>query len=90
MAAVKVNVTLQADLLARIDAYCEGTGISRSAFLAMASSQYIDAIEKKSIVSDAFGHMGKLFKLALDGKTDSDEYAKALEDLEQAGDALKK
>lgn len=90
MAAERLNATMQADLLKRIDAYCSKSGMSRSGFLAVACSQYLDAVEKKPIVVDALGNMGKLFKLALDGKTDSDEYAQALEDLERSGEFLKK
>lgn len=89
MKSVKLNATMKEDLIARIDSYCSRSGMSRSGFLAVACSQYLDAMEKKPIVADAFGNMGKLFKLALDGKTDSEEYAQVLEALESCGDALK-
>ena len=90
MKSVKLNATMKEDLIARIDSYCAKSGMSRSGFLTVACNQYLDAVEKKPIVVDAFGHMGRLFKLALDGKTDSEEYAQALEELERSGDALKK
>lgn len=90
MAAVKLNATMQSDLVDRIDVYCSKSGLSRSSFLAVACSQYLDSIEKKPVIADAFGNMGKLFKLAIDGKIDTDEYNSALAALESAGDILKK
>ena len=47
-------------------------------------------VEKKPVISDAFGNVGDLLKLALSGKADSPEYAATLAALQSAGDALKK
>lgn len=90
MASVKVNTTMQEEMVSRIDNYCATKGMTRSAFLSMAATQYLDAIEKQPIVGDAFAKMGELFKLAVSGKTESKEYAVALSELESANAALKK
>ena len=90
MGSIKLNATMKEEMVSRIDKYCASAGMSRSAFLAMASTQYLDAVEKKPIISDAFGNVGDLLKLALSGKADSPEYAATLAALQTAGDALKK
>lgn len=45
MASNRVNVTFSADVLERVDAYCKSTAIPRSAFLQLAATQYLDAVE---------------------------------------------
>ena len=41
--AVRVNITLAEDVLAEIDAYAEGHGFTRSAFLAKAAKKAMAA-----------------------------------------------
>lgn len=57
MAAYKVNVSLPPELVAEIDAAASDAGISRSAFIAEASSHYLaertDAAERRKREIDA-------------------------------------
>ena len=89
MAAQKINITLQPDLLIKIDNFCKENGLSRSGFFAVSATQYLTAMDKQILVADAMGNMGELLKLALSGKSDSDEYAQALALLEKQGENLK-
>lgn len=90
MASVKLNATIQTEMLARIDDYCDTKGMTRSAFLSMAAAQYLDAIEKQPVVMDSFATMADLFKLAIKGKADSAEYAEKLEQLEASNKIIRK
>lgn len=45
--AVRVNITLPADVLERIDAYAEEHGLSRSGFLAQAAKHEMEATETR-------------------------------------------
>lgn len=89
MASMKLNATMQTEMVARIDNYCKKSGMTRSAFLSMAAAQYLDALDKQPVIGSAFGDMGELIKLAFSGKTDSPEYAAALERLETKNGILK-
>lgn len=90
MPAVKINITLRADLLERADAYADKNATSRSGLIAMALNEYLDAMEKKPVVADAFSQFGTLMKLAMSGKNDTPEYDAAFKALEAAGETLKK
>lgn len=50
MAAVKVNITLQEDLLTRLDQYADENGMTRSGLIQMAARQYMDAIDNAPIL----------------------------------------
>ena len=89
MKSVKINISIRDDLLERADLYAEQNAVTRSGLISLALSQYLDAMQKKPVVADAFSHMGTLIKLAVSGKTDSPEYDAALKALEASQAALK-
>lgn len=89
MKSIKINISIRDDLLERADLYAEQNAVTRSGLISLALSQYLDAMQKRPVVADAFGHMGTLIKLAVSGKTDSAEYDAALKALEASQAALK-
>lgn len=89
MKSVKINITMRDDLLERADRFAKNNAVTRSGLISLALSQYLDAVEKKPAVSDAIGHMGDLIKLALSGKTDTQEYSEKLAELEKAAETIK-
>lgn len=90
MACVKLNATMQSEMVARIDNYCSDKGMTRSAFLAMAATQYLDALDKKPVAMSAFGDIADLFKLAVTGKVNTKEYDDKLAALEAKQEFIKK
>lgn len=50
MAAVKVNITLQEELLTRLDQYADENGMTRSGLIQMAARQYMDAVDNAPIL----------------------------------------
>ena len=89
MAVRKIQISIQEDVLERVDAFAKRNGMSRSGLLQLGASQYITAQEAMPSVNRAFALMGSLAKRAAAGGVDSAEYEKELAELEAAQEMLK-
>lgn len=58
--SVRVNISFPRDVLGRIDAYCKKTGIPRSAFVQLASTQYLDAVDAMPSVNTMLNAMASV------------------------------
>lgn len=84
MAKVKINVTLDEDLMRRIDEYTEENYLSRSSLISLATTQFLSSAEvAKSIKEIAFS----MRKIADTGVVD-DEIRRSLEDFERLAKML--
>lgn len=84
MAAVKVNVTFDEQLLTRIDAYADENGMTRSGFLGVAAKQYIDAVEMMPTAKKLMMSLAALAHKTAGGEISKEEAAAEMEDLELA------
>lgn len=79
MAKIKVNITLDEELMRRIDEYAEDNYLNRSSLVSLAVTQYLNAADvSKAIKEMAFA----MRKIADTGEVD-DETRKQLEDFER-------
>lgn len=84
MAKVKINVTLDEDLMRRIDEYTEENYLTRSSLISLAATQFLSSAEvAKSIKEIAFS----MRKIADTGVVD-DEIRRNLEDFERLAKML--
>ena len=66
--AKKLNITLREDLLERIDEYAEGNGMTRSGLLAIAATQYLNAVEAMPSVNKLLKSMAAVSEGVLKGE----------------------
>lgn len=84
MAKVKVGITLDEDLLRRIDDFAEENYMNRSSLISLATSQFLSAQElSKAVKEMAFA----MRKIADAGEVDA-ETMKQLEDFERLAKLL--
>lgn len=76
---MKVGITLDDDLLKRIDAYAERYYMSRSGLLSVAATQFLNSLELQDSIKEMSLAMRKI---ADTGKVD-DETMEQLEDFER-------
>lgn len=89
MPSRKINVTIQDDILQRVDTFAKSRGISRSAVLQLGADMYIKSQESMPALNNVFALMGSLAKRAATDGVDSQEYENELKELEKAQDELK-
>lgn len=79
MAKIKVNVTLDEELMRRVDEYAEENYLNRSSLVSLATSQFLNAADVTKAIKDmAFA----MRKIADNGEID-DESRRQLEDFER-------
>lgn len=79
MAKIKINVTLDEDLLRRLDEYAEENYLNRSSLVSLATTQFLNAADVTKAVRDmAFA----MRKIADNGSID-EETKRELEDFER-------
>lgn len=81
---MKVGITLDDKLLARIDEYADANYMSRSGLLSLAATNYLNAVEVHSAIKDISVAMRKI---ADTGKVDHD-VMEQLEDFERLAKML--
>lgn len=79
MAKVKVNITLDEELLQRIESYADENYLTRSGLLTIAASQFLLQSEASRAIVDMSLAMRKI----AESGTVSDEQLKQLEDFER-------
>ena len=84
MKAVRINITIQDDLLEKVDAYTASNAMTRSGLIQLALSQYLQAQEMLPNLNNAFALMGSLAKrAATEGGVNTEEFNSELAALEQ-------
>lgn len=76
---MKVQITLDDALMARVDAYADANYMSRSGLLSLAVTQYLNAAD----VTGAIKEMAVCMRKIADAGSLDDETMKQLEDLER-------
>ena len=84
MAKVKVNITLDEELISRIDGYADYNYMSRSSLISLACTQFLNSVDVTRAIQDmAFA----MRKIADSGEID-DEARRQLEDFERISKML--
>ena len=79
MAKIKVNITLDEELMRRVDEYAEENYLNRSSLVSLATTQFLNAADVTKAIKDmAFA----MRKIADNGEID-DETRRDLEDFER-------
>lgn len=79
MAKIKVNITLDEELMRRVDEYAEENYLNRSSLVSLATTQFLNAADVTKAIKDmAFA----MRKIADNGEID-DETKRDLEDFER-------
>ena len=79
MAKIKVNITLDEELMRRVDEYAEENYLNRSSLVSLATTQFLNAADVTKAIKDmAFA----MRKIADNGEID-DETQRDLEDFER-------
>lgn len=66
--AKKLSVTVRADLLERMDEYANGNGMTRSGLIAIAVTQYLNAVEAMPSVNKMLSAMAAVTDGVLKGE----------------------
>lgn len=81
--AKKLSVTIRADLLERMDDYADNNGMTRSGLIAIAVTQYLNAVEAMPSVNKLLSAMAAVTDAAIKGDLEP-EQAQARMDAIQA------
>lgn len=84
MAKVKINVTLDEDLMRRVDEYAEENYLNRSSLISIATTQFLNSADVTKAVKDIALAIRKI----ADSGTIDDETRKQLEDFERLSKML--
>ncbi len=82
MAKVKVQMTIDEDLLAKVDAYADDHYITRSGFFSLAADEFLSALEFREMMPIFTGALQK----AVEGKEISQDDQKKLEAFQAMSD----
>lgn len=77
----RIQVSMDDDVLKRIDEFSKKVALSRSAFLSMAAVDYIDSKEKAPLISSAFSSMAALLDARVKGEISQDEFQSRIDSL---------
>lgn len=79
MAKIKVNITLDEELMRRVDEYAEENYLNRSSLVSLATTQFLNSADVTKAIKDMAFSMRKI---ADNGEID-DETRRELEDFER-------
>ena len=88
MASKKINITIDADLLERVDKYAKANAISRSGLLAMAAVQYLNAVELMPSVNKLLNSMVAVVDGTLGGELSPTDAEQRLQQIQNSYAAL--
>lgn len=80
----RIQVSMDDDVLKRIDDFAKSAALSRSAFLSMAAIDYITAKEKAPLITSAFSSMASLLDARIRGEISQEEFQLRLDGLDQS------
>ena len=80
----KVLLTVDEDVLNRIDAFASSLSLSRSAFLCMAAIDYMNAKEKAPLITSAFSSMAALIDARVKGEMSQEDFQSRIDNLNRS------
>lgn len=80
----RVQISIDNDVLQKVDSFADSAGLSRSAFLSMAALDYISAKEKAPLITSAFSSMAALLDARVKGNITQDEFQSRIDGLDQS------
>lgn len=80
----RIQISMDDDVLKRVDDFAKHAALSRSAFLSMAAVDYINAKEKAPLITSAFSSMAALVDSRVKGEISQDEFRLRLDGLGQS------
>lgn len=88
MASKKINITLQEDLLERMDTYASENALSRSALIALSVSQYLNAVEAMPSLNKLLTSMAAVAEGTLKGEIVPAEAESRLKQIQSSYEVL--
>lgn len=85
----RINITIDDDLLKRIDEYAENNSLTRSAFIALSCTKYIETESKLPIAKDLLSSFFALTGSAFKGEISPADYSNRINDLQSEISLLK-
>lgn len=89
MANVRINITIDEQLLTRVDAFAESHGFTRSGLLATAADTYMEAADKAPIARDSLSELFSIISDAFRAGTGTADLEQRMADLEQKLEDMK-
>lgn len=77
----RIQISMDEDVLKRIDDFAKSAALSRSAFLSMAALDYINAKEKAPLITSAFSSMAALLDARVRGEISQEEFQSRIDSL---------
>lgn len=84
----KINITLRDDLLERMDSYSQNNAMTRSGLIALAVTQYLNAVEAMPSVNKLLASMAAVAEGTLNGQLVPDEANKKLDEIQKTYAAI--
>ena len=78
----RVQISMDDDVLKKIDAFAKQAALSRSAFLSMAAVDYIAAKEKAPLITSAFSSMAALLDARVKGEISQEDFQLRIDGLD--------
>lgn len=86
--AKKLNITLREDLLARMDDYAKANAMTRSGLIAIAVTQYLNAVEAMPSLNKLLASMAAVAEGTVKGELIPSEASAKLEEIQRTYDAI--
>ena len=86
----RVQISMDDDVLKKIDAFAKQAALSRSAFLSMAAVDYIAAKEKAPLITSAFSSMAALLDARVKGEISQEDFQLRIDGLDASLNSLRK
>lgn len=80
----RVQISIDDDVLEKIDAFAKQSALSRSAFLSMAAVDYIAAKEKAPLITSAFSSMAALLDSRVKGEISQEDFQLRIDGLDNS------
>lgn len=88
MASKKINITLQEELLERVDKYAGENALSRSGLIALAVSQYLNAVEAMPSVNKILASMAAVAEGTVRGEISPADADRKITEIQRAYEVL--
>lgn len=89
MPNVRINITIDDQLLARVDAFAQSHGFTRSGLMATAADTYMEAADKAPIARDQLSELFGIISDAFRAGTSTAELEQRTAALEQKLEAMR-
>lgn len=80
----RIQISIDDEVLQKVDAYVKSCGLSRSAFLALAATDYIKAKETAPIITGSFASMANIVNARMRGEISAEDAKQQLDDINES------